>query len=66
MIDILRCLLQGNDVLPACNLLFEGIFFSAFGPWIPVVDTEPLLHNRTIREMVAGTVGLRGCSSPPF
>ena len=32
MVDILRCLLQGNDVPPACNLLLEGIFFSASGP----------------------------------
>ena len=48
MIDILGCLLQGNYVSPACNLLLEGIFFSASGPWIPVVDTQPLLHKRTM------------------
>ena len=45
MIDILRCLLQGNDKPPACNLLFECIFFSASGPRVPVVDAEPLLHR---------------------
>ena len=45
MIDILRCLLQGNDMPPACNLLFEGIFFSASGPRVPVVEAEPLLHR---------------------
>ena len=34
MIDILRCLLQGDDVPCVCNLLFEGISFSASGPWV--------------------------------
>ena len=32
MVDIFRCLLQGNDVPPACKLLLESIFFSATGP----------------------------------
>ena len=45
MIAILGCLLQGNDMPPACNLLFEGIFFSASGPRVPVVDADPLLHK---------------------
>ena len=45
MIDILGRLLQGNDMPPACNLLFEGIFFSASVPGVPVVDAEPLLHK---------------------
>ena len=35
VIDILRCLLQSNDVSSSCNLLFEGIFFSASGLWVP-------------------------------
>ena len=48
MVDIFRCLLQGNDVPPACNLLLESILFSAREPWIPVADTQPLLHRRTI------------------
>ena len=48
MVDILRCFLQGDDVPPACNLLFEGIFFSTSGPWVPFVDTQTLLHGRTI------------------
>ena len=42
IIDILGCLLQGNDMPPACNLLFEGIFFPAPGLRVPVVDAEPL------------------------
>ena len=45
MIDIFGCLLQGNDLPPACNLLLEGIFFLAPGPRVPVVDAEPLLHK---------------------
>ena len=36
MIDIVRRLLQCNDVPSACNLLFEGIFFSASGPRVPI------------------------------
>ena len=48
MIDILNCFLERDDMPPACDLLFEGIFFSASGPWAPVVDTQPLLHRRTI------------------
>ena len=32
--------------LHPCNLFFEGIFFSASGPRVPVVDAESLLlHN---------------------
>ena len=45
MIDIFRYFLQGNDMPPACNLLCEGIFFSASAPRVPVVDAEPLLHR---------------------
>ena len=51
MIDILGCLLQGNDMPPSCNLFFEGIFFSTSGPRGPVVDAESLLHNRSGRKM---------------
>ena len=29
LVDILRCFLQSGDVPPACDLLLEGIFFSA-------------------------------------
>ena len=32
MVDILRCFLQSDDVPPTCDLLFDGIFFSASGP----------------------------------
>ena len=45
IVDILRCLLQGNDVPPACNQLFQGIFFSASGSRVPVLDTRRLLHK---------------------
>ena len=45
MIDIFRCLLQGNDMPPPCNLFFEGVFFSVWGPRIPVVDAESFLHR---------------------
>ena len=45
-VDILRCFLQSDDVPPACDLLFEGIFISASGTSIPVVDTQTLLHSR--------------------
>ena len=45
MVDILRCFLQSDDVPPACDLLFESIFFSASGTWIPVVDTQTFLHR---------------------
>ena len=48
MIDILSCFLQRDDMPLACDLLVEGIFFSATGPWVPVVDAEPLLHRLTI------------------
>ena len=44
-IDILRCLLQCNDMPLLRNLFFECVFFSACGPRIPVVDAEPLLHR---------------------
>ena len=36
MIDIFGCLLQGNDMSFLHNLFFEGIFFSAPGPRVPV------------------------------
>ena len=45
MIDILSWFLQRDDMPLACDLLFEGIFCSATGPWVPVVDAEPLLHR---------------------
>ena len=44
MIDIFGCFLWRDDTPLACDLLFEGIFFSASAPRVPVVDTEPLLH----------------------
>ena len=45
MIDIIRSLLHGNDMPFHRNLFFEGVFFSASGPRVPVVDAEPLLHK---------------------
>ena len=47
VVDILRCFLQSDDVQPTCDLLFEGIFFSASGPRVSVVDTQTFLHRRT-------------------
>ena len=32
VVNVARRFLQGNDVPPSCNLLFEDIFFS---PWVP-------------------------------
>ena len=66
MVDILRCFLQSDDVPPACNLLLEGIFFSASGPWIPAVDTQPLLHKRTIGDTFVEAVSLRRIIMSPF
>ena len=46
MIDTFGRFLQSNDMPHPCNLFFEGIFFSASGPRVPVVDAESLLlHN---------------------
>ena len=45
MIDIFGRLLQGNDAPLHRNLFFEGIFFSASVPRVPVVDAESLLHK---------------------
>ena len=44
MVDLLRCLLQGDDMPPAYNTLSSGTLLSASGPWVPVVDAEPLLR----------------------
>ena len=32
MVDIFRCLLQSNDMPPACSLLLESIFFPRRAP----------------------------------
>ena len=45
MIDIINRFLHGKDMPLACNLFFDGIFFSASEPRVPVVDAESLLHN---------------------
>ena len=66
MVDILRCFLQSDDVPPACDLLLEGIFFSASRPWIPVVDTQTLLHKRTIGYAFVDAACLRRCIGSPF
>ena len=54
--NIFGRLLQGNDMSPSCNFLFEGIFFSSTGSRVPVVDAEPPLHNRKGRKAFSGTV----------
>ena len=32
VVNVVRRFLQGNDMPPSCNLLFEGILFSPRGP----------------------------------
>ena len=56
MVNVVRRLLQGNDMPPSCNLFLEGIFFSPTGSRVPVVDAESPLHNRTGRKVFTGTV----------
>ena len=43
--EILRSLLQSDDVSFSRNLLLKGVFLSTSGPRIPVVDAESLLHR---------------------
>ena len=43
--DILRSLLQGNDMLLSSHLFLDSIFLSTSGPRIPVVNAEPPLHR---------------------
>ena len=62
MVNIFGRLLQGNDVPPSCNLLFEGIFFSPTGSRVPVVDAESPLHNRTGRKAFTRTCFLSDAS----
>ena len=59
VVDVVRRFMQGNDMPPSCNSLFEGIFFSPTGSRVPVVDAESPLHNRTDRQAFAGTVHVR-------
>ena len=66
MVDILNCFLQCDDVPFTCDMLLKGIFFSASGSWIPVVDAETLLHRRTIRHIFVEAVCLRRCNVSPF
>ena len=66
VVDAVRRFLQGNDMPPSCNLLFEGIFFSPTGSRVPVVDAESPLHNRTSRKAFIGTVHVRRGSVFPF
>ena len=66
VVDMVRRLLQGNDMPPSCNLLFEGIFCSPKGSSVPVVDAESPLHNRTGRKAFVGTVHVRRGSVFPF
>ena len=40
VVDVVRRFLQGNDMPPFCNLMFEAIFFSPTGSRVPVVDAE--------------------------
>ena len=59
VVNIFGRLLQGDDMPNSCNLLFKGIFFSPTGSRVPVVDAEPLLHNRTGRKAFTGPVHVR-------
>ena len=43
--DILRSLLQRNDMPVSLNLFLDSIFLSTSGPRVPVVNAEPLLHR---------------------
>ena len=66
VVNVDRRFLQRDDMPPACNLFFEGIFFSTSGPRIPVVDAETLLHRRTIRQIFVEAVRVRRCIVSPF
>ena len=66
VINVVRRFLQGNDMPPSCNLLFEGIFFSPTESRVPAVDAESPLHNRTCRKAFTRTVHVRrGSVFPP-
>ena len=45
MFDIIRCLLQSNDMPLSRNLFLNSVFLSTPRPSVPVVDAEPLLHR---------------------
>ena len=66
VINIFGRLLQGNDMPPACDLLFEGIFFSASGSRVPVLDAQSLLRNWSGSKMFVDTVCGRRCRRFPF
>ena len=46
VINIVRRLLQGNDVPLHRNLFFNSIFCASSGPRVPVVNTKPPLQRR--------------------
>ena len=66
VINVVRRLLQGNDMPPSCNLWFEGIILSLTGSRVPVVDAESPLRNRTGRKVFSGTVYVGRGSMFPF
>ena len=66
MVDTHRCFLSRHDMPPACDLLLTGMFLSASGSWIPVIDAESLLHKRTIRQFFVEAVCLRRYVVSPF
>ena len=45
VINIVRCLLQGNNMRFPSNLFLKSVFLSTLGPRIPVVDAEPPLRR---------------------
>ena len=45
MVDILRSLLQSNNMPLHRKLFLASVFFSTSGPRVPVVDAEPLLQK---------------------
>ena len=66
VVNVVRRFLQGNDMPPSCNLLFEGIFFSPTGSRVPIVDAKSPLHNRTGRKVFTVTVLVGRGSMFPF
>ena len=62
VVNVVRRLLQGNEMPLSCNLFLKGIFFSPSGSRVPVVDAESPLHNRTGSKVLIGIVLVRRCS----
>ena len=61
MANVVRSLLQGNDMPSHRNLFFEGIIFSPTGSRVPVVDAESPIHLSGPSDM--GSLNHAGASS---